>query len=140
MQSTELMFRLRIRRWTILAPQPAPPLYSPRYSHSEAQLAEVITYAASAEQRREELSAGNATAAEPGADKRRRLACSAPRRPKMAVWSPLEAVEERSRNDPDWAAVHYRQAWFLQVRCAMLMLCFGRCEYYIILLNSCGST
>lgn len=30
--------------------------------------------------------------------------------------SPLESIEERSRQDLDWAAWHHRQAWFLQVR------------------------
>lgn len=29
--------------------------------------------------------------------------------------SPLETIEECSRDDPDWAALHHRQAWFLQV-------------------------
>lgn len=29
--------------------------------------------------------------------------------------SPLEAIEECSRGDPEWAALHHRQVWFLQV-------------------------
>lgn len=111
-----------------------------RYSYSEAQLAELITHAAVDAQHGGGSSARPGTGAAavavgvsnaPSERKRRRLldaehASFAARGEAEAVsssrgaaggWSPLETVEERSRRDPDWAAWHYRQAWFLQVRC-----------------------
>lgn len=88
-----------------------------RYSHSEAQLVELITHAACVEQRAGAL--GAATMAAQSSGKRRRLDSSSGEPPSAALWSPLEAIEVRSRNDHEWGAVHYRQAWFLQVRVNM---------------------
>ena len=81
-----------------------------RYSHCEAHLAELITHAALSEQHRENPATGAETVAVSVREKRRRLETAL-----AAARSPLNSVEERSRNDPDWAAVHHRQAWFLQV-------------------------
>lgn len=119
--------------------------YSPhRYSYSEAQLAELITHAATIEQQQQQqprrntnsvgatsvaiTGAGDSSAQGPGG-KRQRLdagistGTEAPSERSVSrnavagagVRSPLEAVDERSRADSDWAGMHHRQAWFLQV-------------------------
>ncbi|CAN0414483.1 unnamed protein product, partial [Ectocarpus sp. 12 AP-2014] len=117
-----------------------------RYSYSEAQLAELITHAATIERQQQQQQqprqntksvcaasftvngAGESSAQEPGG-KRQRLdarispGTKAPSERSVSrnavagagVRSPLEAVDERSRADPDWAGMHHRQAWFLQV-------------------------
>ena len=115
-----------------------------RYSYSDTQLAELITHAAVAAQwggrsagaggpvgvgvgisgatpegkRRRLMGAENASASSSFTAPRgeaRTLAVSSGRGAAGAR-SPLETIEERSRHDPDWAAWHYRQAWFLQVK------------------------
>ncbi|CBJ29205.1 expressed unknown protein [Ectocarpus siliculosus] len=114
-----------------------------RYSYSEAQLAELITHAATTEQQQQQprrktkgvgatsvaiTGAGDSSAQGPGG-KRQRLdagvspGTEAPSEGSVSrnaaagagVRSPLEAVDERSRADSDWAGMHHRQAWFLQL-------------------------
>lgn len=86
-------------------------LETSRYSHSEVHLAELITHAALAERQREAAAIGGAGSASVVVrEKRRRLETSP-----VVARSPLDEVEEHSRNDPEWAAVHHRQALFLQV-------------------------
>lgn len=87
-----------------------------RYSSNEAHLAELITHAALAEQRLAGATTGTGTASTRDGENRRRSDPPPRETPALSGRSPLEAIEHRSRDDPDWAAVHHRQAWFLQVR------------------------
>ncbi|CAM9610241.1 unnamed protein product [Ectocarpus sp. 6 AP-2014] len=109
----------------------------------ETQLAELITHAATTEQQQQQprrktngvgatsvaiTGAGDSSAQGPGG-KRQRLdagvspGTEAPSEGSVSrnaaagagVRSPLEAVDERSRADSDWAGMHDRQAWFLQL-------------------------
>lgn len=95
-----------------------------RYSYSDAELAELVVHAALAEQGCEEDFLPPVVASSPNGsgrcrlEKRRRydgLSASSRGFSAGAATSPLAPVEERSRNNPDWAMVHARQAWFLQV-------------------------
>ncbi|CAN0397839.1 unnamed protein product [Ectocarpus sp. 8 AP-2014] len=115
-----------------------------RYSYSEAQLAELITHAATIEQQQQQQTrrntnsvgatsvaitgAGDSSAQGPGGKRQRLDAGVSPgtetpcersvSRNAVAgagVRSPLEAVDERSRADSDWEGMHNRQAWFLQL-------------------------
>lgn len=86
-----------------------------RYSHSEAQLVELITHAALNEKLGSGTTTGTATSAVHAGAKRRRLDISAHDTTTSQCCSPLEVISENSQKDPEWAAFHYRQAWFLQV-------------------------
>lgn len=86
-----------------------------RYSSNEAQLTELISHAALAEQRLARAATGTVTASPRGGANRRRSDPTSREAPTVSGRSPLEAIERLSRDDPDWAAVHHRQAWFLQV-------------------------
>lgn len=83
------------------------PTHIARYSHSEAQLVDLITHAALASQR----GRGVPNNVSSGDGKRRRVGCYSAR-----DRSPLKGIEERSRDDPSFSRFHSRRAWFLQVR------------------------
>lgn len=87
-----------------------------RYSRSEAQLVELITHVALNEKLGGGTTTGTATSAVHAGAKRRRLDTSAHDTTTSQGWSPLEVINENSLKNPEWAAFHHRQAWFLQVK------------------------
>lgn len=86
-----------------------------RYSYGDAHLAELVAHVALEESQGAGVSTAVST---PDSAKRRRLgnpgglSLASPENRR----SPLEAVENHWRKNPEWAALHARQAWFLQVR------------------------
>lgn len=112
-----------------------------RYSYSEAQLVELITHAAAIEQQQQprrntSVAITGDSSVQGAGGKRQRLdagispgdegpserSASRTAVAGAGVRSPLESVDERSKADSDWAGMHHRQAWFLQVMLCLLFL------------------